>query len=205
MAAEDVGIYQVATRAVMVCMIVITPLTASMAPRIAHYWETRELDRVSSSYGDVVRWTWRLSIVPLALVFAAPTAVLSIFGPGFHEGVAVVLILSGGALIESLAAPSAVLINQIGRNRLNMVINVSALLGNIVLNLALIPPFGIAGAAVAWTLTLLVPGLIRITVARRLVTHEWPVRRPHLVSAGAALVAYLLVQVLFLTTDLDDL
>ena len=40
-ATEDVGVYQVATRAVMACMIVITPLTASMAPRIAHHWETR--------------------------------------------------------------------------------------------------------------------------------------------------------------------
>ena len=46
-ATEDVGVYQVATRAVMACMIVITPLTASMAPRIAHHWETRELDRLT--------------------------------------------------------------------------------------------------------------------------------------------------------------
>ncbi|WP_158282908.1 flippase [Nocardioides silvaticus] len=204
-AAEDVGVYQVATRAVLACMIVITPLTAAMAPRIAHYWETREVDRVSDSYGGVVRWTWRLSIVPLTLVFAAPAAVLAIFGSGFHEGVAVVLILSGGALVESLAAPSAVLLNQIGRNRLNMVINLSALVGNIVLNLALIPPFGIAGAAVAWTLTLLVPGLVRIAVARRLVTHEWPLRRPHLVSIAAAAVAFLLVRALLWATDLPDL
>jgi O-antigen/teichoic acid export membrane protein len=200
-ATEDVGVYQVATRAVMACMIVITPLTASMAPRIAHHWETNQIDRLSDNYRDVVRWTWRLSIVPLALVFAAPAAVLALFGPGFHEGVAVVLILASGALVESLAAPSAVLLNQIGRNRLNMVINVSALVGNIALNLALIPAFGIAGAAVAWMITLVVPGLVRIAVVRRLVTQEWPVRRPHLVSAGAALVAVLLIQVLIRSTD----
>ena len=200
-ATDDVGVYQVATRAVMACMIVITPLTASMAPRIAHHWETGQLDRLSGDYRDVVRWTWRLSIVPLALVFAAPAAVLALFGPGFREGIVVVLILASGALVESLAAPSAVLLNQIGRNRLNMTINLTALLGNIALNLALIPWLGIAGAAVAWMVTLVVPGLVRITVVRRLVTHEWPVRRPHLVSAGAAMVAVLLIQVLVGTTD----
>ncbi len=176
-----------------------------MAPRIAHHWETRDLDRVADSYGYVVRWTWRLTIVPLALVFGAPAAVLAVFGPGFSEGVVVILILGSGALVEALAAPSAVLLNQTGHNRLNMVINVSALLGNIALNLVLIPAFGIAGAAVAWMLTLLVPGLVRIAVVRRLVTHEWPLRRPHLVSAGAALVAFLLIRLLAATTDLDDL
>ena len=204
-AAEDVGVYQVATRAVMACMIVITPLTASMAPRIAHYWETRDLDHVSDSYGYVVRWTWRLTVVPLAVVFGAPAAVLACFGPGFSEGVVVILILGGGALVEALAAPSAVLLNQTGHNRLNMLINVGALLGNIALNLALIPAFGIAGAALAWMVTLLVPGLIRITVVRHLVTHEWPLRRPHLVSGAAALAAFLLMRVLTATTTLDEL
>jgi O-antigen/teichoic acid export membrane protein len=200
-ATEEVGVYQVATRAVMVCMIVITPLTAAMAPRIAHHWETRAVDRVGASYDDVLRWTWRLSIIPLALLFGAPAAVLACFGPGFSEGVAVVLILGSGALVESLAAPSAVLLNQIGRNRLNMVINVGALVGNIALNLALIPAFGIAGAAVAWMLTLVVPGAIRIAVVRHLVTHRWPLRRPHLVSAAAALLSFLLIRLLLGATS----
>ncbi len=205
LAAEDVGVYQVATRAVVACMIVITPLTASMAPRIAHHWETRDTDRVAENYGDVLRWTWRLTIVPLALLFGAPAAVLACFGPGFADGTTVVLILGGGALVEALAAPSAVLLNQIGRNRLNMVINVSALIGNIVLNLALIPALGIEGAAVAWMLTLLVPGLIRIAIVRHLVTHHWPLRRPHLVAAAAALIAFLLIRLLIGTTALDNL
>lgn len=204
-AAQEVGVYQVASRAVVACMIVITPLTASMAPRIAHHWEHRNLDRVGETYGNVVRWTWRLTIVPLTVLFAVPAAVLAFFGPGFSEGVAVVLILGVGALAEALAAPSAVLLNQIGRNRLNMVINLSALVGNILLNLALIPVLGIAGAAIAWLLTLVVPGAIRIAVVRRLVTGRWPVRRPHLVSAAAALVAFVLVRLLIGTTMSDDL
>jgi O-antigen/teichoic acid export membrane protein len=202
-AAADVGVYQVATRAVTACMIVIVPLTSAMAPRIAHHWETRALDQVAESYGYVVRWTWRLTIMPLALVFGAPAAVLAIFGPGFSEGVIVMLILGAGALVEALAAPSAVLLNQTGHNRLNMRINVSALLGNIALNLALIPVFGIAGAAAAWLITLLVPGLIRIAVVRHLVTHAWPVRRPHFVSAGAGLLAFLLIRLLVATTSFD--
>ncbi|WP_322936932.1 oligosaccharide flippase family protein [Nocardioides bizhenqiangii] len=204
-AAAEVGVYQVATRAVMACMIVITPLTASMAPRIAHHWETRELEQVSDDYGFVVRWTWRLTIVPLTVVFGAPAAVLACFGPGFSDGVIVILILGAGALVEALAAPSAVLLNQTGHNRLNMRINLSALVGNILLNLALIPVYGIAGAAVAWLVTLLFSGLVRIAVVRHLVTHEWPLRRPHLVSAGAALLALVLIRLMTATTALDAL
>jgi O-antigen/teichoic acid export membrane protein len=204
-AASEVGIYQVATRAVVACMIVVTPLTAAMAPRIAHHWELHDLSQLSGSYGYVLRWTWRLTIIPLAIVFGAPAAVLAVFGPGFSEGVVVILILSSGALIEALAAPSAVLLNQTGHNRLNMRINLSALVGNIALNLALIPTMGIAGAALAWLLTMLVPGLVRITVVRRLVTHEWPLRRPHLASLVAAVTAVLLIRLLTATTSLDPL
>jgi O-antigen/teichoic acid export membrane protein len=204
-ATEEVGVYQVATRAVMACMIVITPLTASMAPRIAHYWETRDLDHLSDSYGYTVRWTWRLTIAPLAIVFGAPAAVLAFFGPGFSEGVDVILILGCGALVEALAAPSAVLLNQTGHNRLNMRINVCALIGNILLNLALIPLYGIAGAAVAWLLTLLVAGLVRIAVVRHLITHEWPLRRPHLVAAAAALAALLVIRLFVGATSLIPL
>ncbi len=199
-AADEVGVYQVATRAVVAAMIVISPLTASMAPRIAHHWEQQDLGRLTANYSDVVRWTWRLTIVPLVVLFAAPGAVLACFGPGFSDGTAVVLILGGGALVEALAAPSAVLLNQVGRNRLNMVINVGALVGNIALNLALIPAMGITGAAIAWVLTLLVPGVIRVAVVRHLVTHRWPVRRTHLVSAAAALLAFLLIRGFVVTT-----
>ncbi|WP_435745239.1 oligosaccharide flippase family protein [Nocardioides sp. SYSU DS0663] len=186
--AEDVGVYQVATRIVLAAMLMITPLTTAMAPRVAHAHELGDRRGLSERYLGVVRWTWRLTVPLLVGVVVVPGAALSAFGGDFEAGIVVIHVLAVGAVIEALAAPSAVVLNQTGHNRLNMIINVSALVTNVVLNIVLVPRIGIVGAAIAWSVVLLVPGLVRIVAVRRLAVDRWPFGRPQAVSlAGAAL------------------
>ncbi len=188
--AEEVGSYQVAARIVLIGMFVITPLTSSMAPRIAYAWAHDDRELVTSRYVGIVLWSARLSFPVLAGLIAVPVAVLRLFGDDFGAATVVVLLLAGGAVAESVGAPSSVLLNQIGRNRLNMVINLSALVFNIGLNLLLIPPFGIEGSAFAWAITLVLGALVRIVVVRRVATDRWPWSRQLAAAAVGAALAW---------------
>lgn len=188
--AGEVGAYQVAARVVLIAMFVITPLTASMAPRIAHAWAHEDRALVTSRYSAVVLWTSRLSFPLLAGLLAVPSALLNVFGDDFGGANAVILILAVGAIAEAVGAPSSVLLNQIGRNRLNMVVNVSALTLNITLNVVLIPVYGIEGSAVAWAVTLVAGAAVRIVLVRRVATDRWPFSRPFAVAAVAAVLAW---------------
>ena len=172
--AEEVGAYQVAARVVLIGMFVITPLTASMAPRIAYAWAHDDRGLVTRRYVGTVLWSSRLSFPALAGLLAVPTAVLHLFGDDFGAARGVVVILAVGAVAEAVGAPSSVVLNQIGRNRLNMGLNLTALVLNISLNLLLIPPFGIEGSAFAWAVTLVAGAVVRIVVLRRVATERWP-------------------------------
>ena len=190
--AREVGAYQVAARVVLVGMVMITPLTSSMAPRISYAWAHRDRDLVTRRYVSIVLWSARLSFPVLAGMLAVPAAVLGIFGNDFGDASMVVIILGAGAVAEAVGAPSSVLLNQIGRNRINMTINICALVFNIALNLLLIPPFGIEGSAFAWSATLVGGALVRIVVVRRVATDRWPWSRGLAAAAlggGLALLA----------------
>jgi hypothetical protein len=185
--SEEVGVYQVATRLVILAMLCITPLTQSLAPRIAHYWEVQDLDTLRERYQVIVLWSWRLTIGLFASLLIVPGDALRLFGNDLTDGVAVVYILAAGALFESFAAPSAVLLNQIGRNALNMVINTANLALNVALNFLLIPSYGIRGAALAWSISLALPGVLRVYLVRRVAFEHRPVNGLHLRAAAVVL------------------
>ncbi len=197
---EQVGAYQVAARVVLVAMVVITSLTAAMAPRIASTWERGDVAATSDAYVGVVLWSARLTLPLLAGLVAVPAAVLHVFGSDFGDATTVVVLLAVGAVAEIAGAPSAVVLNYIGRNRLNMVINVAALVFNIGLNVAVIPVLGIEGAAGVWALTLVLGAVVRVVVVRRVAIDRWPWSAQLLAAiAGAAVasvVAFAAAQVL---------
>ncbi len=187
--AEEVGAYQVAARVVLVAMVVITAFTAAMAPRIASAWEHGNVAEMTTRYVGIVLWSARLTWPLLAAVVAVPSAVLHVFGNDFGDATTVILVLSVGAAAEVVGAPSSVLLNQIGRNRLNMVINVSALVVNVGLNFAVIPVWGIEGAATVWAFTMVAGAIVRVIAVRRVATGRWPWGRQMQGALAGALLA----------------
>lgn len=201
--SEEVGVYQVSTRLVLLAMIAITPLTQSLAPRIAHYWEIQDLESLRQRYQNIVLWSWRITIGLFACLLIVPHDALRLFGSDLQSGVAVVYILACGAVFESFAAPSAVLLNQIGRNGLNMLINTSNLALNVALNVALIPILGIRGSALAWSLSLALPGVLRVWLVRRVAFPHKPINRLHV---GAVIIAVIVAPtILVVVTSVTSL
>lgn len=169
--SADVGVYQVATRVVLLGTMVTPALTASYSPRVAEAWRRGDQQALRSQYLTLTGWTFRLSLPILMVIIVFPQQILRVFGGAFEDGHTVIWWLVGGAAIDALAAPSGVTLNQANHNRVNMAINVAALVLNVALNLVLIPIHGIDGAAMAWAVSLAVPGIARVIAVERLVTH----------------------------------
>jgi O-antigen/teichoic acid export membrane protein len=96
----------------------------------------------------------------MLLVF--PRDLLALFGSEYTVGAVVTIILALGQLWNAGTGPCGALLNMSGHIRLNMVNNALTLALNIALNIALIPPFGIVGAAVAWSSSLATVNLARV-------------------------------------------
>lgn len=147
---EDVGVYQVATRLVLLSAIFVAPIGLAFAPRIADLYQRRERETLARTYHTVSGWIMRLAVFPFVVLVLFPDQLLGIFGGGFPRGASVTIILAFGALAHASTGPSITLLNMMGRPGMALANNVATIIVNIGLNLWLIPAYGIVGAAVGW-------------------------------------------------------
>ncbi|MEV6636739.1 flippase [Actinoplanes sp. NPDC051470] len=168
-ASPDIGVYNVSTRLVTVAVFVLAPLNAAFAPYLADLYHRGELDQVRASYRAVTGWVIRLSLPAFAALLAFPDELLTLFGNAYAAGAAVTVILAVGQLVNAATGPCGTVLNMSGQVALNMADNVAALVLNVLLNLVLIPEYGIVGAAVAWAASLTVVNLARVIQVRRLI------------------------------------
>jgi O-antigen/teichoic acid export membrane protein len=160
--AQQVGVYNVATRLVTLAVFVMAPINASFAPHIAHLHHLGEREELSRTYGAATSWIIRLSVPAFVALLVFPKDLLHLFGPGFVAGASCTAILAVGQLVNAATGPCGTLLNMSGRVMVNMVDTVVSLVLNIGLNLWLIPSHGIVGAAIAWSVSLASVNIARI-------------------------------------------
>lgn len=181
--AADVGVYNVATRLVMLAVFVMAPINAAFAPHMAHLHHTEQAPELARTYGSATSWILRLSMPAFVLLVAFPGELLRFFGPDFRTGATVTVILSLGQLVSAAAGPCGTVLSMSGRVGLNMADNVGVLVANVGLNLWLIPQYGAVGAAVAWSASLVAVNLVKLAQVRLLL---------HVPVGGAGVVKGLL-------------
>jgi O-antigen/teichoic acid export membrane protein len=197
-ANPDIGVYNVATRLVTVAVFVLAPLNAAFGPYLAHLYHQGRMDEVRRSYAAVTGWVIRLSLPAFAVLLAFPDELLRLFGGAFAAGAVVTVILAAGQLVNAATGPCGTVLNMSGRVALNMWDNLAALVLNVLLNLVLIPAYGIVGAAIAWAASLAVVNIARVFQVRRLI-QAFPVSRgmaTGLLAGVAALAAGFAVKAL---------
>jgi len=161
-ASDAVGVYNVATRLVTLASFVQIPITTAFGPRIADLHHRGKTDALRHAYGVTTGWIMRLSLPAFVALVTVPRDLLGVFGSGFRVAAAVTMILAAGKLIDAATGPCAMMLNMAGRPSLNMADNLAVLISNVVLNLLLIPRYGIVGSAVAWALSLGLVNLARV-------------------------------------------
>ncbi|MGO4342685.1 flippase [Pedococcus sp. 2YAF34] len=166
---HDVGAYNVATRLVMLAVFVMAPINASFTPHLAHLVHTDQREEAARAYGSAARWILVLSMPSFILLVAFSEQLLGYFGRGYRSAAAVTAILALGQLVSAAAGPCGTVLNMSGRVMLNMLDNVGVLVLNIVLNLVLIPRYGVVGAAIAWSASLVTANVVKVLQAQLVV------------------------------------
>lgn len=152
--AEPAGLYRVASRGAQLVLLALTAVNLVIAPTLSVLYvrgDMAGLQRLVSSASALVL----LAALPLALVliFGGQWLLGNVFGSSFTEASAVLTILVAGQVINCAVGPVALLANMTGHERETALTVGAALLANMALNLALIPRFGIEGAALATAVT----------------------------------------------------
>ena len=164
---EEVGVYQVARRLAEFVVFCTAVASAVGLPRIAKAHAAHRPDQVQATV-DAVNGISLLStlVIVLALGLLGPWA-LRLFGPEFASGYLPMMLLAGSRLVSVLFGPASDLLLMTGHHRLLGKVNLSCALLNIVLNLILIPSFGIMGAAAATSTALIAWSIWLYLLSRR--------------------------------------
>lgn len=154
-ASADVGVYRVAAQGALLVSLGLTTLDMVVGPFAARMHVEDERHKLQK----LARRT-----AQAALAFAVPAMVLfvmfgewllvTLFGDEFQSAYWALVVLASGQLVNAGFGPTGMLLNMTGHEReVTRAAAVAAGL-NVVLNLLLIPPFGVIGAAVATTVSL---------------------------------------------------
>jgi len=157
------ALYVVSTRLLVLGAFGIQAIAMAIQPQVASHHVRGDAAAVRQLYRTATTWlilmTWPLYLV--GIVFA-PTA-LQVFGPGYAAGRWVLVILAGATLLSTACGVVDVMLNMAGKSSW-ILGNVSlALAVNVVLNLTLVPVFGIEGAAWAWAAAIVINNVLPLT------------------------------------------
>jgi O-antigen/teichoic acid export membrane protein len=164
--AADVGIYTAAARTALLTRFLLLANSAVAAPRFAALHAAKDAEGVARL---AVRSTLltTVSSVPLLLIFLVfPERVLSLFGPQFEAGAQVLIILTIGQFVNAATGPVGYLLNMSGFHRIEGRISVAGAVMTVGLCFALIPFWGIVGAAAANAIATAGCNLLRVYFAK---------------------------------------
>lgn len=165
----EAAIYTAATRLIVVGQLGIQAVVRVLQPTISRLIAVGDHESAQDAFRTTTTWsvaiTWP---VYLASIAVAPL-LLSLFGEQYADGEMTLIILSLAMLFATAAGPVDVMLLMAGRSALSLGNTVTALAVNVGLNFALIPRFGILGAAVSWAAAIVVAnGLAFVQVRRTL-------------------------------------
>jgi O-antigen/teichoic acid export membrane protein len=163
---DEVAIYYAAAKTLALVSFIHFSVAATTAHRFSAYHVAGDRAGLSAFLAQSIKWTFWPSLAATALLLAFDEQILSLFGPQFPAGYHVMSILAIGLLARAAIGPIERLLNMLGEQRMCALVYGGAFVVNVGLCLILIPPFGIAGAAIATTSALVIESVTLFFVTR---------------------------------------
>lgn len=168
------GVYTAASRWLIVGLFVALAVNHAVQPQISAALARRDMSRARLIFQSATAWgvciVWPIHI--LSATFGP--VLMRAFGPGFEDGAIVLVILAGAGLFASLCGPVDMVLLMGGASRWNLLNAAVAVAVNVVGNILLVPRFGLTGAAIAWTASIVLNNAMPLVqVHRRLGLHPF--------------------------------
>ena len=144
-----VGIFSVASQITSVSGEFSSSINVTSKPIIAELHDKGDIKQMERIYQLVNKWVV-IAQIPIFLVMVIfPKTLLSIFGEDYTNGNIALIILAVGGLVKVGTGMGGIIIDMTGYTKLKLMNSILRLVAFIVLDLLLIPRWGLIGAAVA--------------------------------------------------------
>ena len=168
MAPQDVGIYFAAVKTLALVHFVYFAVKAGAAHHFSKYFTEGDTQRFDAFVRDTVKWTFWPSLLMAIVILVAGKILLSLFGEEFTAGYPLMFILAAGIVARAAVGPAEAVLTMSGNQNVCAALYGVSLTVNVLLNISLIPLYGLYGAAIATTITMMfeATSLYAITLRR---------------------------------------
>lgn len=186
--AYDVGIYNAAVPIALLLTFFPSLVMTVLFPVINKEYGKKKFDVIRDLSKQVGKWIFILNIPLLVAILIFPEFIIgSLFTPEFFPAKISLILLAIGSFTYSLGVISFSLISMLGKSKMVLGDFIVATVFNIILNIILVPTYGIAGASFATMLTyILLTGILFAQTKKYL--NIIPLRRKVLRSIFAIIV-----------------
>ena len=148
-AAGPVGIFTAALRTAALSSLVRFAFGGIFSPIISNFYSRGEMDELGRLYKDVARWVFTGGLAAFALISVLADDILLVFGPQFTTGLSSLVIVAAAQLYSSSVGPTPRMLAMTNNQNLVMAATAASALAAVGASYALIPLYGVLGAALA--------------------------------------------------------
>jgi O-antigen/teichoic acid export membrane protein len=152
--ADMVGLYNGAIPISELMPVFLSSSGFISIPVLSSLYSREKFSEMKKTYSIITKWIFSATFPMFLIVFLFPRVVLTFFfGPDYQDASTALRILATGYMFHALMGPNALNLVIFGRANLTMANTTAGLFINVLLNVLLIPLYGINGAAAATAVT----------------------------------------------------
>ena len=164
---DQTGLYFAATKImVLVAFLNFAVGSAFTASYANHYLEDNQ-EALAKSIRRSASLTFYPSLLMIAGIILFKDELLSLFGPGFEQASYVIFPLSIGLICRALVGPGERILMMTGKHYTCGAIYLGTVITDIILNIILIPQYGLLGAAIATSISFVLMALLLFIMVRK--------------------------------------
>lgn len=186
--AREVGIYNAASRTAALSGLVLMAFSGIFSPMVSNLYRKGSMDHLGYLYRDVSRWAFTGSFAFFLLIVLLSRDILAVFGERFVSGWPAMIIIATAGLFGASVGLTGRVLAMTGHEKTVMWARLGSALTSVVAGVALIPAYGIFGAAAAAAIGIFLVNALTLFYLRRLLGF-WPYNRQYLKPLLAGLVA----------------
>ncbi len=153
--AGEVSVYYIAAKIAALSTTLLFIINGTIAPDISKRWARQDRAGAFAIVRKYSRFMLALALMILLAIGLLRDYILAVFGPEYRaEGVYPLLVLAIGYFFVLAAGPLGIFMTMTGNHRRYLHNNIAACVINVVLNLILIPRYGVNGACFATAVAL---------------------------------------------------
>lgn len=164
---REVGIYNVALKIATASLLIFISINTVSAQKFAATFAQSDFKLLSKLYGNTIKLILIISIPIYIFLIIFSEFILEIFGSEFVSGSICLLFLLIGHFIKNFLGTSEYLLQMTDQQKILTIYALYALAVNIILNIILIPDWGIEGAAFASMISMMLYQVLLYFKAKR--------------------------------------